>query len=56
LMMVGGWGEILTALIVGIATILAAAFGLELLGHLRRRLLARSGSGEKLEPTKPQEP
>ena len=56
LMMVGGWGEILTALIVGIVTILAAAFGLELLGHLRRRLLARSGSGEKLEPTKPQEP
>jgi hypothetical protein len=31
------------ALIISIVLILAAAFGLELLGHLRRSLLARWG-------------
>ena len=41
LMMVGEWGAILLALIVSIVMILAAAFGLELLGYLRRGLLAR---------------
>jgi TRAP transporter 4TM/12TM fusion protein len=42
LMMVGEWGEIFTALIVSILMVLAAAFGLELLGYLHRRLLDRS--------------
>jgi len=42
LMMVGEWGEIFTALIVSILMVLAAAFGLELLGYLYRRLLART--------------
>jgi hypothetical protein len=42
-MMVGEWGEIFMALVISIVLILAAAIGLELLGHFRRGLLARWG-------------
>jgi TRAP-type uncharacterized transport system fused permease subunit len=50
LMMVGEWGEIVTALIVSIVMVLAMAFGLELLGYLHRELWARSGLGKKDDP------
>ncbi len=44
LMMVGEWGEIFLALIISIVMVLAAALGLELLGYLRKGLLARWGN------------
>ncbi len=49
LMMVGEWGEILLALIISIVMILAAAFGLELLGYLHRRIRGRPGLAPKDE-------
>ncbi len=44
LMMVGEWGEIVTALIVSTVMILAVAFGLEFLRYLRGVVMSRMGS------------